>query len=308
VLEDKYARLAEKYNKTGKMVKEADTQEIDFHNSALGRYLSHLVYYTEGKYDDAELDLAKLDEAFTNQPGIYNFDKPELRSGDDSENAKVSILCYGGPSPIKEYNTFRIKAMGDFIVILQTRTTATGERTTERVGAIPIRNIGHNFYAKIEVPYIERRPSAIDSIRVYVDGRPSGKAELIESVNNIAVHTFEAKRTLIYLKTISRAVLKSVGSTATAAAIERASGSGLLGFVSSLIFGAATEATEKADLRISRFLPGRFYVKEVFLPRGVHDVTVEYIGKGGNVLYRHRIENFNVTDSKVNLIRSHYLN
>jgi hypothetical protein len=198
--------------------------------------------------------------------------------------------------------------MGDYIVILQTRTTETGERDTEHAGIIPVRNIGHNFYAKIEVPYIERRRSTIDSIRVYVDGVPRGDAELLESVNNIAIHTFEAKQALIYLKTISRAVLKSVGSTAASAAIEKASGSGLLGFVSSLIFGAATEATEKADLRISRFLPGHFYVKELFLPPGTHDVTVEYINSAGNLLYRHHMNDYEVTEDKVNLIRSQYLN
>ncbi len=307
LLEDKYKKLAEKYNKSGKMVDEIDTQSVNFYSSAMGRYLSHLIYYTEGQYGDAELDLKKIDEAFETQKAYYDFKQPNLTLDEETTDVKVSVLCYGGPSPVKDYTTYRIKSAGNLIIIIKESTSQSGQKSTERVGTFPFPGVGDNFYTKIEVPRMVKRNSRIASIRVAVDGGDAGSVQLFESVNNIAIGTFKIKESLIYLKTITRAMVKGVGSAAASSAIERASGSGALGFLSGLVFGAATEVSEKADVRISRFLPARFYVKEMYLPPGQHSISVEYLNDAGNVLYTHYIEDYEVTDNKVNLVSSYYL-
>lgn len=193
------------------------------------------------------------------------------------------------------------------IIIIKEFTSQSGEKSTERVGAFPFPGVGDNFYTKIEVPRMIKRNSRIASIRVAVDGADVGSAQLFESVNTIAVGTFKIKESLIYLKTITRAMVKGVGSAAASSAIKRASGSGALGLLSSIVFGAATEVSEKADVRISRFLPARFYLKELYLPPGPHAISVEYLNSAGNVLYTHYIKDYQVTDNKVNLVSSYYL-
>jgi hypothetical protein len=80
LLEDKYGRLAEGMNSSSDAKGAVKAGKTEFHNSALARYLSVLLYRADGLSDDAALDLRKLNEAFLTQPTVYDFPPPKLDS------------------------------------------------------------------------------------------------------------------------------------------------------------------------------------------------------------------------------------
>ncbi len=61
LLEQKHKKMAKQFNKSKDKKKSFETGKNKFHNSALGRYLSMLLYRAEGKMDDARIDKEKID-------------------------------------------------------------------------------------------------------------------------------------------------------------------------------------------------------------------------------------------------------
>ena len=85
--------------------------EVKFHNSALARYLSMLLYRTAGDSDAARIDLEKIYDAFKFQPTLYNFSKPQNLEEElilPEDNARVNFVCFTGKSPVKVEEGIRI--------------------------------------------------------------------------------------------------------------------------------------------------------------------------------------------------------
>jgi hypothetical protein len=103
--------------------------------------------------------------------------------------------------------------------------------------------------------------------------------------------TFKEKEGLIYMKSILRATVKGVSSSVLDEASDRAEGgtSLLLGILS-IGAQAFAEATERADLRVSRYFPGKAHVGGITLDPGVYSVTVNYYAAGGRLIdtYTHK--------------------
>jgi len=89
VLEDKYEEIAKQYNESKDKKKEFKIGDNKFHNSALARYLSMLIYQADGKYDDAMIDLAEIKEAFELQPIVYDF--YSTRSGINTSQIQIKL-------------------------------------------------------------------------------------------------------------------------------------------------------------------------------------------------------------------------
>ena len=82
----------------------------------------------------------------------------------------------------------------------------------------------------------------------------------------------------------------------------------VLGFLARALTDVAMDATENADLRISRFFPGMASVGEIEVSGGTHNIKFEYYSKSGNLLYVDNFENYQVQRNGLNLIHSFYLN
>jgi hypothetical protein len=82
----------------------------------------------------------------------------------------------------------------------------------------------------------------------------------------------------------------------------------LLGFAARLATDMAVDATENADLRISRFFPKKALAGELQLTAGVYDVKLKYLGENGVVLYEDKRDDVILTKDNLNLIESYYLN
>lgn len=265
----KYTNMIAEANKAsnekgGEAVKVPD---MEFHNSAMARYLSMILYRSRGELDSATIDMKYLDSAYTAQPKIYNFSKPASLAQElniPASKGRLNLVAFTGHAPIKEEVELRLfSVVGD-------------------------------FYYKIAFPEMKTRPSVIKSIQVTavpVGVRPVESTqeivtvdlEPLESISNIAMDTFAQRQSLIYL----RAVVRSLGKATTTAVWGGLSdnssdaGMGALFSILQLASAVATEVSERADVRASRYFPATAWVTGINLDPGEYLLNIEYKNSSG---------------------------
>jgi hypothetical protein len=126
--------------------------------------------------------------------------------------------------------------------------------------------------------------------------------ELLENIQTIAGGTYKTREWIIYLRSIIRASIKGIGSAVLDSLAEESEG-GAAALYSLLSLGAQVfaEASEKADLRISRYFPGRAYVGGINLSPGPHSFDVIYYNPSGKVIASFRHEDVPVLENHLNL-------
>ncbi|MCL1993609.1 MAG: hypothetical protein FWG66_11760 [Spirochaetes bacterium] len=254
---------------------------VNFSDSALARYLSMLFYRAAGMEDDVRIASEWLRVAFANAPAVYNFPIPSTIVYElyvPRGVARLNVLAFSGLAPIKESSTMRIPLPG-------------------------------MRWARIDLPHMVSRRSEVASIYlVHSDGQRI-RLELLEDIEAVAMETFRARRDLIYLKTVMRAITKAAGSVALGVAANEASGdTALVLGVASILAQVFAETSERADLRTSRFFPGRAYVTGINLEPGVHSFDVVFYNRAGRRVAIESFHNFVVRENALNLVEAFHLN
>jgi hypothetical protein len=247
---------------------------VSFSNSALARYLGMLFYRGKGQADDARIDRDQIKLAFANSPEVYDYPLP-ASIDDELEippgKARLNVIGFSGSSPVKEEEVLRI-------LIPQAR------------------------YIKIALPVMVYRPSAIRRVSLAFDTGEEINLELLENIEAVARETFREKAHLSYLKSVIRGISKGVTSSVLDAASDNAGGNtGLaLGLISigTQIFA---EASEQADLRISRYFPAKAYIGGITLDPGVYSFSVNYYAGNGSLIASFKKENMEIRENRLNL-------
>ncbi|MDR2247244.1 MAG: hypothetical protein LBE17_11355 [Treponema sp.] len=249
-----------------------------FSDSALARYLGILFYRGIGRYDDVRIDRDHLKAAFANAPAVYSYPVPASVDAEldiPQGKARLNVLAFSGMAPIKE----------------------------EEVIRIPLPNVR---WIKIALPVLVDRPSQVSRIEAVIDnGTRRFDLELLEDMGAVARETFKEKEGLIYMKSILRATIKGVSSSVLDAASDQTEGGTSL-LLSILSVGAQVmaEATERADLRISRYFPGKAHVGGIDLDPGLYSVTVNYYAGNGRLITSYSRNAVEVRADAVNLIEA----
>jgi hypothetical protein len=249
-----------------------------FNDSALARYLGILFYRGIGRYDDARIDRDHLKVAFANAPAVYSNPVPASVDAEldiPQGKARLNILAFSGMAPIKE----------------------------EEVIRIPLPNMR---WIKIALPVLVDRPSQVSRIETVIDnGKRRFTLEFLEDMGAVARETFKEKEGLIYMKSILRATVKGVSSSVLDEASDHTEGGTSL-LLSILSVGAQVmaEATERADLRVSRYFPGKAYVGGINLDPGKYSVTVNYYAGNGRLITSYSRDSVEVRANALNLIEA----
>jgi hypothetical protein len=148
------------------------------------------------------------------------------------------------------------------------------------------------------------RSSNIESVEVVVDTDQRFKLELLEDMGKVASDTFKSRYSLVLTKTLARSIIKTAASGAAANVAGRSRGGALIGLATGIAGRAATELSEKADLRISRYFPEQAHVGGINLDPGTYSITVNYYGRGGALIGSEQIDNVQVETGRLNLVRS----
>lgn len=266
-----------------------EVPDMEFHNSALARYLSMILYRSRGQLDSAAIDRKYLDSAFASQPHLYDFSSPSsiVQELDAPEGkARLNVLAFSGLAPIKEEDAVRLfSSSGD-------------------------------FYYKIAYPEMSIRPSSVSSIQVTAipsDGRPVDSSqetvtipmEPLENISNIAVDTFAQRQALVYLRATIRSITKAASTAVWGGLADNATdvGVGVLFSVLQLASTVTTEATERADVRCSRFFPGMAWVTGLWLDPGNYRIVIEYKNSSGAIVSWEE-KNITVSPTGLNLVES----
>jgi uncharacterized protein len=276
-----------------------DPVSIDYYNNVLANYLSYLIFRSEGEFDNSRISFEKLNQAWETYPDVYNFKKPKAVI-DSSLNSSVylNVLSFTGSSPIKESVGARITTFDDHVII--------SDPTNFYIQPIPIPGIKYGWNFKFSFPQIQTFQSEIAKIEVFADSTKLGELELLENMNNVAVKTFESEKSIIYFKTITRAIAKGIGTSALGRTIKKEA-KGTLGDILVGIANAAVDATENADLRSWRTMPGYCYVGEFQIEEGTYNIEIKFSNQFNEPVLSTTYSDYKVT-SGLNLLEAFHLN
>lgn len=286
---DKIAAANQENSSKGE--KSIDVPKMHFHNSALARYLSMILYRSRGQLDSAKIDMNYLDSAFASQPSLYNFSKPhslEQELNVPKGQGRVNVIAFTGKSPVKIEEDLKLYSYGG------------------------------DFYYKIAYPEMRQQISAIHSVQV--SAIPAGEIiagqlsqlpnevkrvslEPLESISNIAMDTFEQHKALIYLRAVIRSIGKATTSSVWGVMADRSSDVGIGLLFSALEFASvvSTDISERADVRVARYLPSVAWVTGINLDPGDYILNIEYKNEAGTLIAMEQ-KNITVSASAVNLV------
>lgn len=262
-------------DKSAEIPYDPEAMTSKFSNSALAQYLGMLFYRAEGKRDDARINRDQVKLAFANQPSLYPFSLPKNLDDELSipaGKARLNVMSFNGPSPIKVENTVRVQ-------------------------------LSDLHWVKFAFPQIQSRPSRIAKTEVVLDSGERFELETIEDLGAVAAETFKMRSGFIYLKS----ALRSIAKTSASIALDKQSGdagsadAALLLGVLSLGTQIYAEASEQADLRMAHYFPARALVGGITLDPGVYSFTVEYSDASGMIVDRLRFENVEARPNRLNL-------
>jgi hypothetical protein len=284
-LDQKLRNLSLRYNvieaklaKENKNAAKAAQVTVEFSNSALARYLGMLFYRMNNQYDNVRIDYNWLKRAFTEQKNIYSHPIPatikdELEIPDGM--ARLNILAFSGLSPLK----------------------------TEETSRIPLIPSGN--WIKIALPQMIRRPSDVGAIELVVNDSDTIRLELLEDIQNVAIETFKKHKGIIEAKSILRATVK--GSAAAGFSIAGETKNDALLSLIGIGLQIFAEASERADVRISRYFPARAFVAGVNLKPGSYNFSIKYYSTAGHIIASFPYRNFQLKSGALNLIETCFL-
>jgi len=276
-----------------------DPVSLDYYNNVLANYLSFLIFRAEGEFDNSRISLEKLNQAWETYPDVYNYEKPKaVIDSNINSSVYLNVLSFTGSSPIKEPVGARITTFDDYIII--------SDPTNFFIQPIPIPGIKYGWNFKFSFPQIHAFESEITKIEVFADSIKLGELELLENMNNVAIKTFESEKSIIYFKTISRAIAKGIGSAGFGRTIKKEV-KGSLGDILVGIANAAVDATENADLRSWRTMPGYCYVGEFKIEEGTYNIEIRFSDQYNESVLSTTYSDYKVT-SGLNLLEAFHLN
>jgi hypothetical protein len=253
-------------------------EPVNFSNSALARYLSALFYLGDGNTDSARIEFEQLGEAFAANRNVYSGSLPAAVAESQAVpagKARLNIISFTGLSPVKEESQIQ-----PFFPFFQTLALQR-----------PV----------FKIPKLVDRPGMIDRVDVVI-GNDSFNLELLEDMGAVIKETFNARLSNIVLKTFARTLIKYAALDIAAIEARKQGGSSLLVEASALAAKAAFDATEGADIRMSRYLPDKAYIGGINLEPGAYTVTVRY-WSGGSVIAAEE-QHVNVKANALNLIEA----
>lgn len=299
-LEVKYKNLADEYNKSKKKKVDFKIGKSNFHDSALARLLSLLFYRSEGRIDDARIDLEKVKEAWETEANVYNNQSLPLNNYlDNTSKAKIDFISFIGRSPEKYAKKIIVHSETNLILLY-----LSDGKDERKLDAIAWPGITKGLHLKFAMPYIEKRGSEVARVEVIIKNNARTNLYQFESIENVAVETFKIKEPIILIKAITRTVIKALLNEAINKELDKKTGGGIFGSLTRAITGAAFDATENADLRISHYFPSMIYTGELEVDPGKYDIKIRYFSNDNRLIMEEDFGEKYIGRGKLNLLES----
>jgi hypothetical protein len=321
---EKFVRLEDKYaaeeNKAKEALENATAElppgkPVQVSDSALGRYLSAIIYRSLGQVDSARIDIEAIGTAYAKSPNVYSNSVPAWIQDELSvpvDRARLNILAFAGLSPVKEeeivgrpilsipsipsipipplLDGFRYATYPPSYVKKLAKEGYTFDTGNDSVGLL------------LHLPSLSPRPSIIDRIEADIGGTKV-TLDLLEDMGAVMAETFNARLKSIQTKTYIRTLLKALALEAAAVAAEAKKQPVKAIELAAMGGMAAFDKTEAADTRSSRYFPGKAYVGGLTLNPGTYNVTINYYS-GSRLVYSVEKPGVQVAAGKLNLVEA----
>jgi hypothetical protein len=153
-----------------------------------------------------------------------------------------------------------------------------------------------------KLPVLVQRTDTIDRIEIII-GENKISLELLEDMGAVIEETYNARFSKTFLKTYIRTLLKYAAIDIAASEAARGADSALLGEASALAAKKLFDSTERADIRMSRYLPNKAYIGGIYLDPGEYTVIIHYYS-GGTYFAKEEHRYVNVKANTLNLIET----
>jgi hypothetical protein len=302
-MDAKYGEWVDKWNDDDTTGIQIEKKATGFYEDALANYLSYLIFRADGEDDNARISHENVQAAWQLYPEVYNFPKPEVVQDDPQYGGTfLNILAFTGQSPRKVAVGGKITTFENFIII----SDPAGQKNKIWLN---LPGLEEGWHFKFSFPEMKSQTSAVNQIKVFIDGEESTELQLLEDMGKVAKYTFETKKHIIYFKTITRTVVKGITAHKAKEKLKKETKTKdnfILRNIINLGVDAIFDATENPDLRIWSSLPRYCYAGEIKLPPGLHDIRIQFIGRA-NLMLTERIYADYTVGQGLNLIESFYL-
>lgn len=324
LLTDKYGRLAGEMNKLKDNRIDFKAKPANFHNDALGRYLGALLYFYDGKYDDARIDIEYYHRALETQPQIY-VEPPLNFSLSTFDTTLLHVMTFTGTAPEKTANTFRVLTGKNYLLVFP---ESKGESFAQR---FVWDGLTEGFYFKFALPELQRRGSQVKFVEVHANGQNLGTLQPIEDMSRVAEVAFERHKSLIYLKSIARTVLKGLAGQKAKEEFaekekeekedkkkekkaddgkkekteeEKDGRSKFAKWLFSAVVDVVTEISEQADLRAWRTMPGVAHTGYFPLAEGTYDIRLRFLDADRNTVSQKLFSEVTIRRARLNMVEA----
>jgi len=242
-----------------------------YKHDAFALYLSGICFESLGEYDNALISYKKSLDAYGQYASMYGTVVPERVKYDMFRCAKAAGMDDRIDQYKKDFNMpdYRPQLLpdgyGEAIVVIYSGM-APFKKSVYIQAPIKNEKTGKEALVRVAFPQFVPRPQVVLSAEAAVKGKPYAGFEA-QNLNAIAYKNLENKNGLIKLKAIARAAAKYWASMAVS---DNGKNEGM-----ALLANIYSMASEQADTRSWRTLPGSFFIVRVPLPQGRAEVNLK---------------------------------
>lgn len=265
-------------------------------NDPFLQYLTGMVYWTMGEYNDADVSLRAALQCYEDPEVSHGMAMPadfycdlvrsakKLNDRQALERYLESGQCDDAESLPPGAGVLNLFIESGYIANKIEETVAlpiykdeySKDLNPDKYADVLYHRYGHphdrkrklHYVLRVSVPVMVQTPFPFGDaeVRVVVDGHTRRSyAQMVENLDELAVRAFEARKGQIILKTIVRGLAKYLAKEGA---------DDKQGEVAGWIINAINVATENADVRSWATLPGSIRMSRLVLPEGVHDIEI----------------------------------
>ncbi|PKL14857.1 MAG: hypothetical protein CVV50_02180, partial [Spirochaetae bacterium HGW-Spirochaetae-6] len=233
-------------------------KETEYLENPFARYLSAIIYENEAKFQDAVIEYRKIKSATPGLAAIMDQELNRLKKRPKLNDLVVFVDM--GKSPQKaevshKGNGKNSKGLGVVVSIV---------------------------YAQYKA-----RPYAVKSCKVLVNGTETGQTIPLYHLGKTILDQYEKSKGKLIGKLIARAALKTAVQAGGQAMMKSDNTAVKVAGLAAAIFGAASAAVERADLRSWTTLPDQIHMQRSYgLAPGKQVVQLSYLDAAGNEIGR----------------------
>ncbi len=238
------------------------------------RYLSAIIYENENKFNDAKIEYRKIQKTF-------GYLKTKMKE-------ELNILK-------------KRPKLNDLVVIVDIGKAPNKREKMHKGGAR--NNRGKFVTVSITYAKYKHRKFKAKQAKVYIDGQEAGITFPLYTLGKTIMAEYKKNEGKLIGKLIARAVLKTAAQVGGQALMKSKSTGAKVAGAALAIFGAASSALERADLRCWVSLPAQVHAfRARNLQPGKHKVQIGYLSGGGMEFGRSKEKEVLIPEGKIGLV------